>query len=80
MFRCEYKDVCLVMLRYSIRHHKVSYDYENNKYREKPKIPKKSARRKCWSHLNQVFFFENFIYDPLNSLAETMTAMNNRLF
>ena len=41
-------------------------DYANNiKYKQKPKIQQKSARRKCRSHLNYKIFSEKFNYDPL---------------
>ena len=34
-----------------LKHHNKSYDYENNnKYRQKPEIQEKSARRKCRRH------------------------------
>ena len=56
-----------VILISSKEHHNKSYDYENNnKYMQKPKIQKKSARGKCQSHLNHKRFSENFIYDTLN--------------
>ena len=49
----------------SLRHHNLSYDYENNNIHAKPKIQQKSARKKCCSHLNHKIFCENFMCDPL---------------
>ena len=49
--------------------HNKSYDYENNKFIQKPKI-QKSPRRKCRRPLNHKSFSENFIYDPLDVFYE----------
>ena len=36
------------------------------------KIKKKSVRRKFRSRLNHEFFYENFMYDPLKVLSNSM--------
>ena len=61
----------------SIRHHNKSYGFENNnKYRQKPKIQKKSARRNCLRHLNHKLFSENFPCDPLNVCSKQMRTLS----
>ena len=57
-----------VNLKSSIRHHNKSYDYENNKSRQKPKTLKKRLR-KSRSHFNHQLFSENFNFDPFKSLS-----------
>ena len=47
--------------------------------RQKPKIQWKSAREKCRSLLNHIFFSENFIYDPLNFFTKPMGAINIKI-
>ena len=57
----------------SIRNHSKSYDYENNKkYRQKPKIQEKSARRSCQRLFNHKLFSENFTYDSMNLFSKPM--------
>ena len=43
------------------------------------KLSKKSARKKCQSHLNHKFFSKNVIYDQLNILSEQMGTVSVRI-
>ena len=64
----------------AIKHRNKSYEYQNNdKYRQKPKIHWKSARRKCRSLLVQKLFSESFIHDFLNVFCETMGSIHFKI-
>ena len=51
----------------------------NNKYSQKPKNQKKSARRKGRCHSNPKVFSENFIYDTLKVFFKPMGAIDFRI-
>ena len=54
-------------------------DEKNNKDKHQPKIEQKSAKRRCRRSLHHKFFFENFIYDPLNAFTILMGSISIRI-